>query len=223
MLPLSVISSLTTLYNEPHRHYHNLSHVQACLRLVDTLVDSKWLTKTQADVVETAIWFHDAVYDPRSRPGRNEERSAELFLTTLLTTEMVGSEREVRVIHQMIRDTANHKVTDQFYSDTDLWSARFFLDIDLSILGEPRPVYAQYMQAIRKEYSFVPLEEYKVGRTKALEALLSRDPFYLTGYFSTRTANAKQNLEEEIKYLAEGVAPAEWDLPSDWLQNSEMP
>ena len=55
--------ALVNAYLEPQRHYHNLSHLQDCLA---------WLPKVQHLLekpaeVELALWFHDAVYQPRSK------------------------------------------------------------------------------------------------------------------------------------------------------------
>ena len=63
---------LVAMYSELHRHYHNQNHIANCLAEFDrvkSFVDNP-------PAVELAIWFHDAVYDPRA--GDNEERSAEL-------------------------------------------------------------------------------------------------------------------------------------------------
>src|SRR5471032_3364422 len=70
--PLTWHEHLVAAYAEPHRAYHNQQHLAECLR---------WLYAAPrigppSDAVELAIWFHDAVYDPRA--DDNEERSASL-------------------------------------------------------------------------------------------------------------------------------------------------
>ena len=61
---------LVAAYAEPHRHYHTLDHVAEVLRVAGRL------PCRSPGAVALAVWFHDAVYDPRA--GDNEERSADL-------------------------------------------------------------------------------------------------------------------------------------------------
>jgi predicted metal-dependent HD superfamily phosphohydrolase len=59
------------LYNEAHRAYHTLTHIDSMLTL-----DGRGRI-VESDAIELATWFHDAVYDPTR--SDNEERSAEMF------------------------------------------------------------------------------------------------------------------------------------------------
>lgn len=59
---------LTHYYNQPNRYYHNLDYIKNCLDKFDEvrhLLD-------EPDIVELAIWCHDAIYevwaDMKSRP-----------------------------------------------------------------------------------------------------------------------------------------------------------
>src|SRR5687767_6949665 len=63
---------LTAAYAERHRHYHNQQHIAECLAEFDA---ARHLVR-QPEAIELALWFHDAVYNPRA--GDNEERSAAL-------------------------------------------------------------------------------------------------------------------------------------------------
>ena len=57
-------------YAEPHRHYHNLNHIGFLLRKFDE-------TGEKSEEIEMAIWYHDAIYDPKA--GDNEAQSAGFF------------------------------------------------------------------------------------------------------------------------------------------------
>ena len=46
------------LYSQPHRAYHNLTHLQHCLR---ELEEARSLAQNPVDL-EVALWFHDAIY-----------------------------------------------------------------------------------------------------------------------------------------------------------------
>ena len=64
-------ADLDRRYREPGRHYHTWAHVASCLRELRRAGPGP----AEAQALELALWFHDAVY----RPGRgdNEQASAE--------------------------------------------------------------------------------------------------------------------------------------------------
>ena len=74
--PDPVYGLLSDLYSERHRAYHTLDHVSHCL---DELEDARHLADHPNDV-EMALWFHDAIYDPKAKDS--EQRSAELCRRT---------------------------------------------------------------------------------------------------------------------------------------------
>lgn len=61
---------LEALYSEPHRAYHNLTHVGACMDVWERMPG-------RHPIVKLALFFHDAVYVPGDK--RNEELSAGLL------------------------------------------------------------------------------------------------------------------------------------------------
>jgi hypothetical protein len=70
----TVYAELCRLYTAPYRRYHNLGHIEDCLRLADEVAP----LLVDRDAVDFGLWFHDAVYD--TGVTTNEWRSAELFL-----------------------------------------------------------------------------------------------------------------------------------------------
>src|SRR3954466_1141667 len=67
-----VFDILAAAYSAPARHYHNLEHLAEMFGVADRLA----LETDDPGAVRLAVWFHDAVYDPRAND--NEARSAEL-------------------------------------------------------------------------------------------------------------------------------------------------
>ena len=53
-------SVLCLRYTEHHRHYHTLNHVRAMLGALDSVAGSTGVESRRLDLVEMAIWFHDA-------------------------------------------------------------------------------------------------------------------------------------------------------------------
>ena len=79
--------TLTRAYAELHRHYHNQQHIADCLAEFDAV---RLLAK-QPYAVELALWFHDAVYDPKA--ADNEEQSAALARCCLQSAGLHASAR----------------------------------------------------------------------------------------------------------------------------------
>ena len=52
-------------------------------------------------------------------------------------------------------------------------------DVDLSIFGEVPEFFDEYEENIRREYSFVPIADFRVGRAEILQRFL-RPVFYST-------------------------------------------
>ncbi|SES85093.1 HD domain-containing protein [Hymenobacter actinosclerus] len=180
---------LTAAYSGPGRHYHNLHHVQALLTTVDEYIG----LVEDREVVELAVWFHDAVYDYLS--SENEARSAALA-RQFLAHSTLSAERQARVAY-LIECTARHTAAHAPAPDLD-----FFLDADLRILGAAPAAYAEYARLIRQEYQLVPAVLYRRGRRKVLEQLLNTPQLYRTAGFQERfDAAARRNLRAELAEL----------------------
>jgi predicted metal-dependent HD superfamily phosphohydrolase len=182
---LAAFDRLLACYREPHRHYHNLSHIAEMLDIIDRLQD---LTPNP-HAVRLAVWYHDAIYDPRDK--YNEERSAAL---AGLELERIGVDPEVtRDVQRLILLTKHGPVEEV---DAD---AAVLLDADLAILGARPQRYAAYAQAIRREYAWVPDDAYRLGRSKVLREFLDRPRLFRTDVmFGDREAQARRNMASEL-------------------------
>lgn len=174
-------------YSEPGRFYHTLKHIYDSIQLLDSL--SVEISRID---VETALWFHDVVYDPKRKD--NEHASA-LFFNSSRVSGCFDSESRQRIC-RMIENTAAHSCGQSF-------DESIMIDIDLSILGSSFEKYNEYANFIRLEYSFVDDDTYRNGRKKVLESFLSREFIYSTASFrKTHETKARNNILHEIKTLS---------------------
>jgi predicted metal-dependent HD superfamily phosphohydrolase len=174
-------------YAEGHRHYHNSVHIAECLREFDA---ARHLAQ-HAEEVELAIWFHDAVYDPKAQD--NEERSAELG-RECVSRARLGNGLEHSVA-QLILATKHHDIT--IAPDAPL-----LVDIDLSIFGQAEIRFFEYETQIRQEYSWVPVTVFRTKRAEILEAFLDRPRLYATDWFRHKyEQQARRNLLSSLRKL----------------------
>jgi predicted metal-dependent HD superfamily phosphohydrolase len=180
---LAVGQELVARWSEPHRHYHDLAHLQACLDEIDE------------PVAELAAWGHDAIYDPRSQ--LNEERSA-LLLTDLLHRCAVPSEA-IAEAARLVRLTKGHAVTPEDRR------GQMLADADLNVLTRPWPSYLSYVDTVRREYVHVPEEVWRAGRAAVLQSLLDLPAIF--HLHPEREELARSNLKRELNQLhqSEGV------------------
>jgi predicted metal-dependent HD superfamily phosphohydrolase len=196
--PVSLIdgklrAELARAYAAPERHYHNLAHIEAML----SLMRSHENAFSDPQVVEAAIWFHDAIYDTRQHD--NEERSAELA-----TSRLAGrlSPDRLALIAKMIRATAGHHVPEGL-DDTQQRDCALFLDLDLAILGSTPDAFAAYETAVRREYAWVPDALWRDGRRKVLQSFIDRPAIYASPQFQTsHESAARANLTRSLERLA---------------------
>jgi predicted metal-dependent HD superfamily phosphohydrolase len=176
-------------YCEEHRAYHNLSHIRAMLAAAEKFKDKI----ADYDAVRLAVWFHDAVYEPRAKT--NEIDSAALAVGTL--AQLNAPEAQIESVEKMILATEKH---DASGLDAD---GELFLDLDLGILAAGKEVYRKYARAIRQEYSFVPESLYREKRREILESFLEREFIYYTGEMrASFEERARSNIANEIKELS---------------------
>eukprot|EP01029_Cantina_marsupialis_P020568 TRINITY_DN4832_c0_g1_i1.p1 TRINITY_DN4832_c0_g1~~TRINITY_DN4832_c0_g1_i1.p1 ORF type:complete len:220 (+),score=45.40 TRINITY_DN4832_c0_g1_i1:162-821(+) len=158
-------SQLIDLWSEPHRGYHNTEHLFQSLEKFNYIAGKC----ENPNLMRIAIWFHDAIYDPKAKNPQNEKESAELAVKWL---KVFGSSIDIQnVVYEAIMATADHKNIDIFSISHD---TACLLDADLSVLGaESWEEFKKYEDGIRFEYSFVPLIDYKVKRAAVLKNLLN--------------------------------------------------
>ncbi len=172
-------------YSEPARHYHDARHVLACFKTLDSYPGKIG----NNNALELAIWFHDAIYDPRA--SDNEAQSAAYF-----RHEFQAFASGIEKVERLILAT-RHGKSEPASSDEAL-----LVDIDLGILGVAPARYRLYAEDIRKEYAHVPEEQYRQGRSQVLKSFLALDNIYHTRHFrKLLELQARENLLQELEDL----------------------
>jgi predicted metal-dependent HD superfamily phosphohydrolase len=164
-------AAIDAAYREPQRAYHAWGHIVDLLKKLDGLPH----LAARPDLIATAIFWHDSVYLTRDPDGRaradaeNVRASAELFARHSKFDPI-----EAQAIHDMIMATASHmkaKATTEHYpgfgQDLEL-----LLDLDLSSLAAPWPVFEKNLDAIHFEFGWESDETFYEGRVKMLETFL---------------------------------------------------
>jgi predicted metal-dependent HD superfamily phosphohydrolase len=171
-------------YAEPHRHYHTAAHIGACLNELDGAADCARFVFE----VEAALWFHDAIYDPRSPD--NERRSADW------AAEFLAEAGAPAAVSARVQE---HVMATRHASEPALRDSALVVDIDLSILGQASAVYGEFERNVREEYRWVPGSLYRRRRCEILQSFLDREHIYALPHFRARyETQARANLEAAI-------------------------
>ena len=181
----TVYADLCRRYGAPYRRFHNLGHIEDCLRLVDEVAP----LLVDRDAVEFGLWFHDVIYD--AGVTTNEWRSAELFLEVSAGASFLFRHRVCGHI-LATRHTGTARGNDRC----------FVVDIDLSGFGAPWEEFMRNGALLREESSGQPEARYHAGQVAFLSRLERRPYFFSTGYFRDRyEATARANLRRVLADL----------------------
>ncbi|MGO1183980.1 MAG: DUF4031 domain-containing protein [Micrococcaceae bacterium] len=209
-----IATGLIERWREPHRHYHDLSHLLAVLKALDVLERQGESFGPYPRAVKLAAWFHDAIYlgSPARPPGQDEEDSARLAERTL--PELGLPAAELIETARLVRLTFTH---DPHEDDP---GGQVLCDADLEVLGRNPGAYGRYRDAVRQDFAHIPDDQFFAGREKVLRSLLAQNPI-----FNTRTGikrwerQARKNLIAEL--YPSGKARKKSDEPTATVPESE--
>lgn len=174
-------------YSEKGRSYHTATHLQSVLECLDSVAN---LAQCR-DEVEIALWFHDSVYKPFS--SSNEKDSAKWASDFLQKNG--ASETTQTHVFELVMATAHQ-------SSTNSVDQNLIVDIDLSVLGQPKAAYTVFSRGVREEYRRVPSFIYRRKRKEILASFLSRDRIYTFEQFQKKyESSARENIANEIESL----------------------
>jgi pantetheine-phosphate adenylyltransferase len=150
---LGVPDEVIERYQESHRFYHTLDHLQDIYQQLE----ERGLADHQALLLATA--YHDIIYNPQS--ASNEEDSAQYFMQ-----HYEGDAQLKQEVYDIILDTKTHQPRSEL--------SAVFCDLDLNILRQPLHKLLVYEDQIFKEFQFADFSLYRVKRVEALQQLQAK-------------------------------------------------
>ncbi|WP_418004373.1 metal-dependent phosphohydrolase [Mycobacterium sp. PDNC021] len=180
-------ASLLGRWAEPHRSYHDLSHLRGILSGVDALEGFA----DDPDAVRLAAWYHDAVYAGQSDDEENSALLAESDLADLGVEPAFVAE-----VGRLVRVTITHDPA------ADDHNGQVLSDADLAVLAVPPADYQHNTARVRAEYRHVSDADFGMWRGRMIAAMLAGPSLYRTveGQRLWEDA-ARANLEAELASL----------------------
>ena len=197
------ISRLVPLYNEPHRHYHNLLHIHTLIRRVQPLAadlaKAGWVPADFGHLM-SAIWFHDCYYDSYAPPGFNEAMSAQIMMNDYRANgAWSGYHANIHAAVETIKCTAKH-LEDQTFDNRHRHVTAVMLDLDIAGFADDGLHQAVTNRNIAAEYSPLTSDSvYEAGRRAFLTKLMSRKKLYYTPYFEHLEPLARAAIEDMLR------------------------
>lgn len=153
--------------------------------------DHAQLDGATADVVELALWYHDAIYEIGARDS--EARSANWLLEDARALGLAEKQRAEAAA--CIRSTAHLAG-----APVSSVAAQWVVDIDLTLLGAHALRFMEFEYGVESEYASVPRELFFRKRGVFLERLLAAPAIYQTDHFQKRCeASARANIAALLK------------------------
>lgn len=181
--------ALHACYTDTRRRYHNLGHIARMLDMLDGERDHA----VHPEMLEFAIWFHDAIYDPQAKD--NELRSAAWASRALAAMQVDPALG--RQVEACILATQTHT-----HPGADVPDLPLILDLDVAILAAPEEDYDAYCRAIRHEYGRLDDAEYRAGRGAVLQRFADRPRLFFTPRLAARLERqARHNIARELQAL----------------------
>ncbi len=178
-------------YSHKTRHYHSLSHLD---HLLAQLLGVKRLISNWETVL-FSLYYHDVIYNVKK--ADNEGQSA------LLAEERM---KQLHVPDAMIKNCKTQILATKTHHEIIDPDTNYFIDADLSVLGQDWETYSVYFENVRKEYAVYPDFLYNPGRKKVLQRFLEMKRIFKTDYFYEKLEDrAKKNLSKEMMLLGKRV------------------
>ena len=181
-----IFEALSERYQEPHRHYHTAEHIVRCLSRYDLAI----AVMGQNDIVDLAVWFHDAILEIGS--SDNEQLSANWFVE--IARDVLPQESVSSVSRAILATRYQELARDV--------EAQFVMDVDLSGFGQPWNAFFADTCLLRREAAHLDDAGFRNGLEQFLNGLLSWPSVFHTQYFQDQyETNAQQNIHQLLEKL----------------------
>lgn len=174
-------------YSGKKRYYHTLAHLENLLVQLLEVKDEieNW------EVILYTLFYHDVIYN--ALRSDNEEKSAQLAKQRM---------EQLSVSYSTIEECVEQILATKSHSESNNSDTNYFLDADLSVIGQSWESYSVYYKNVRREYSIYPDLIYNPGRKKVVHHFLAMNRIFKTNKFYDKfEIQAKQNLQNELADL----------------------
>lgn len=201
------LESLMSRYNEPHRAYHNVAHLEQMFQAFEQARQQGFASDVDVRALGWALMYHDAVYEVKSlaKYRANEAKSLKLFHADWVAHCSFDSQllESFHTACELIAATQTHRIDSPFLQSCPkrMRTAALFLDLDMSIFGQSWPQFLQYHDGIAKEWQhFVDIseQEFNDGRAKVLSEFLAEKQLYLSEFGARFESLARSNLQRVL-------------------------
>lgn len=166
-------------YSEPHRIFHNWSHIESGLKLLKDIPN--------ISLEQKISWlYHDVIYDIKS--NKNEELSS-LKAIDDIKQQKDNNKIDVNIVSIIINDTKSHIPS--------IKESEIILDIDMSSLAIKN--YEDFVRLrilAASEYSVFGKDLVIQGTKKFISELLSQNKIFYSENFSYMNEIAFNNLKK---------------------------
>jgi predicted metal-dependent HD superfamily phosphohydrolase len=148
------IPFLENAWNEPHRKYHSINHLNEVLEYIEQNFNVHTI---DYDSLILAAFFHDCYYNPRDNKN-DEDESIKRFLSSFKDS----SHRIRNVVVEMIESTKYRKVPMNYLT-------RMFWSADNAGFSKGYEKLLKNEKLIHQEFIHLPKKIYKKGRISFLK------------------------------------------------------
>jgi pantetheine-phosphate adenylyltransferase len=154
------MSEVINDWSESHRSYHDLSHLEDLLKMINKLKSK--VNHEQFEALVLVAIFHDIVYHPFAKD--NEEQSALYFMKRVKDR----SNPMIQKINQAILDTKTHIASNEL--------SVIFNDLDMDVFNRNYSGLLKWENGVYNEYKSVGNDKYREGRVQFLQSQLDNYP-----------------------------------------------